>query len=202
MTAFQRIGGIILATTLFFTLSSCNGKEKPEATAVSDIVIESTHQGKFVYFSFEKGVLALNEEEAKKSLDWDLAFRWFYPRTNGGQSGSGKAAVMKTGHTNIDAVTTLPTGEWTEDATFKAPMVKEDGTFYMPPKYEEITGNTLLKTWMKSSGRPPHEYDNSVFIIRTAKGDLAKIQLLSFEKEGKSGYITMRYLYPFTPNKK
>lgn len=195
---------ILLVAIALLALTACDNEKAPKSSVANQVVIDATDHAHFIYFSFKNGkTMKLTDEEASKSMDWDIAFRANYPRTNGGTSGKGQGAVIKTEMFDFDNIVSVPQeGQWTEDSMIKIPMVDENGHFIMPPKYEEVSGNKVLKTWLASGGRPPHKYDNSIFLVKTAAGEIAKVQLLSYEKDGKSGYITMRYEYPFHLKKK
>ncbi|MFM7201639.1 MAG: HmuY family protein [Myxococcota bacterium] len=48
---------------------------------------EDDPANKYTYFAFGKGVIDLTDEEASTSLEWDIAFKRYYVKLNGGVSG-------------------------------------------------------------------------------------------------------------------
>ncbi|SDZ75040.1 HmuY protein [Porphyromonadaceae bacterium KH3R12] len=198
----------LLASTIMVSLTlglgSCE-KDEPETQKeeVKTVQIDSSSKTQWVYFSFEKGTLVTVEnDKVAESLNWDLGFLWSYARTNSGESGQkGKGGVISTDKLTLEEVTSLPAStEFTVDATVNVPKTNAQGEFIMPPmSYDNLPGNTVLSSWV-SSGRPPYIYNNTVYVIRTADGNYAKIIMKSFEdKNGDAGVITMDYVYPFVP---
>lgn len=209
MIAMKRFSISLMMGLVFLGLASCSdNKGTPQPVEVKSVTIDASDYSKFAYFSFETGkVVEISDAEAKSSGAWDIAFRGHYPRTNSGKSGNGKGGVIKTNKLSFDEVESIPAGgKWTVDEEMKVPKADASGRPIMPPVYETITGNVLLKSWLKSSGRPPHKYDNSIFLVKGANGKIAKVQLLSLEKKGSdgkpvNGYVTLKYEYPFQPGK-
>lgn len=194
---------------LCFGFTSCdNDADNLKKEEIKSVTLDASSHTKWTYFSFEKGkVVDIDQEKYKESKDWDLAFLWSYPRTNGGTSSTigSKGAVAKTEaldfseeiHINPDKE-----GIFVEDATVEIPIVGDNGRFIMPPRKKvKHTGNTLLNTWIINP-RPPFSYDNSIFIIRCANGKYAKVKMISMEdpKTNKTGYISFQYVYPFNLN--
>lgn len=204
--------GLCLCTLAMLTLVSCDGekggKDTPSNEVEHQVSLDVTDQGAFTYFSFATGnVVAIDEAKAKEDLTWDLAFRWHYPRTNGGVSGKGQGAVLKSSSTKLSEVTSLPKGDWVMDTIEQIPKVNDSGKFIMPPTrgFDKVGVNKLLLSWhpktSKMGERPTYAYDNSVFVMRTADGKYAKVQLLTLKKEEKKEYLIMKYVYPFVPTK-
>jgi hmuY' len=67
----------------------------------------SNNEGKYVYFSFEKGVVEVADPVA--SNDWDLAFNRYHVKTNSGTSGKGQGGALRTEGKDFAALTEAPT---------------------------------------------------------------------------------------------
>lgn len=105
---------LIIASCL--ALSACfvscdKDKDSPAVSqeTVKNAVVDASDYAKWVYFSLEKGeIVQLTNEEAKTSLDWDLAFHRYDIRTNSGKSGQGQGGAARTTLTDIKAKATMP----------------------------------------------------------------------------------------------
>ena len=104
----------LLAGFVAFTSCSKDDDKKepapaPQGGAKEVKYLDASDQQKWVYFSFEKGVVEVADPQA--SNDWDLAFNRYHVRTNSGTSGKGQGGAYKTDKTDFDAVTVAPTAE-------------------------------------------------------------------------------------------
>ena len=104
----------LLAGFVAFTSCSKEDDKKPEPAPKGNGVkevkyLDASDQQKWVYFSFEKGVVEVADPQT--SNDWDLAFNRYHVRTNSGTSGKGQGGAYKTDKTDFDAVTIAPTAE-------------------------------------------------------------------------------------------
>lgn len=149
------------------------------------------------YFSFlGKDVSKLTEETAKTSSDWDIAFLGLNGLTNSSSNGPGKVALLRTETTDFDAIVNVTpfldkSYTWTSDATISVTSLAQ-----MPPR--EITGTfnkLLVDAYAFDMGVHPPKVNvsQSVFLVRTAAGDYAKLQLLGVA-DGYAGY-RIRYAY-------
>lgn len=196
------LAGTIMVS-LALGLGSCE-KDEPEVTKeeVKTVQISAESYLEWVYFSFEKGtVVTVDQDKAGESLDWDLGFLRYNARTNSGKSGEGQGGVLETNAMKLEDVTKLPSGSFVVDDEIKINSVKADGTPVMPPKTLNVPGNLKLTSWATfDNNNMSYTYNNNVFIVRTANGKYAKVIMKSFlNGAGKSGFITMDYVYPFVP---
>ena len=184
----------------FFALTSCSKDEKEEdkPAGVKQEKNLNARQNKWVYYSFEKNAI-VEVADPKNSLDWDIAFFAYYAKLNGGESGKGKAGVVKVG-TDFSAPVTLPKeGDYKQDTkgtmsygNYPKLTQKED-TFsdYLSGGFksegEDFTGFVFLNPNNSSvrGGKWPSVYAPTkfVYVIRTAKGAYAKFQVTDFYNE-------------------
>lgn len=125
---------------------------------------------------------AMNTEVADASTDltWDVGLSRTRARTNGGTSGGGEGSAL-------DAMAVLdslgaPSGAF----------VVDESMAFGPPGSPEFDGNAALGAW--------YDYDpvthvvspkSTSFFVRTAEGDLAAVQITSWE----DGVFTMQVRY-------
>lgn len=172
--------------------------DEPEIPVTdSTVYISSSKESDpWKYFSFEKGLLELTEEEAANSLEWDLAFQRYYIRTNSGTSGRGQGGALDMNKTTFDEVPNVPTSGYTEDEMI-----------------DVVKGMTETK---KVSGSPAFQcsgvngwahfnapesmtwsYNNNVFAIQSADGrHRAKIIMKTYKGTNEKGNIEFQYVYP------
>ena len=210
----------------------------------------SNNEGKYVYFSFNKGVVEVSDPLA--SNDWDIAFNRYYVKTNSGTSGKGQGGALKTDKTDFAAVTEAPTDGYLVDVEKEvssysggkggnkkislAPalevghgegfwnMIKEGilESFAKKrnPNYDQLTkeeqqaaktaveatvnqrikpslvhnNGWLTMDYKPGAQGPSYSYNNWVYIVKTAAGKYAKIQLKDYkDAKDKTGFITFKY---------
>ena len=79
----------------------------------------SDNKGKYVYFSFNKGVVEVADPQA--SNDWDIAFNRYHVKTNSGTSGKGQGGALRTEGKDFAALTSAPTEGYTVDVEKEVP---------------------------------------------------------------------------------
>lgn len=207
----------LFATLLvgLLTLTSCSKDEKEEKrpSGVKQEKNLDARQEKWVYYSFEKNTI-VEVADPQNSLDWDIAFFAYYAKLNGGESGKGKAGVvkvMKGGKDVTDFSTPIDALPKEEDYKLDTKGTMAYGNY---PKltYKEDTFSDYLSGGFKSededftgfvflnpnnSQKWPSVYAPTkfVYIIRTAKGAYVKFQVTDFYNEGaKANCPSFQYL--------
>ncbi len=165
-------------------------KELTVSTIISaTYMIDASSYEDWAYFSFSKGD-SVSISDPKNSLDWDLGFQRLKIRTNSGTSGPGSGGAKNMGVIDFDALTEAsPEG-----------YVVDTMVVYMPgsPHEDTVSMNPEMKDWFDMSGGMPPTVTSKkeVYVIKTADGRYAKLQILDYyDKEGHSGFITFRYTY-------
>lgn len=242
----------LLAGFVAFTSCSKEDDKKPEPAPKGNGVkevkyLDASDQQKWVYFSFEKGVVEVADPQT--SNDWDLAFNRYHVRTNSGTSGKGQGGAYKTDKTDFDAVTVAPTAEeYKVDVEQQVSsflggkggnqkislspvleighgegfweMIKDGvlaGASKGIPGYDQLTeeqkkaalakmeqrikptlihnNGWLTMDYKKGSSGPSYTYNNWVYVVKTAAGKYAKVQLTDYkDAKDKTGFITFKYL--------
>lgn len=189
-------GTTMLCSFVMLSLTAC-GSDDDNSTSVEKRVTLSRKTGygnDWIYFSLSQGKeVSVKEENHATDLTWDLAFNRYNIRTNSGKSGSGKGGAYDTGKTNLAEVVAVTSNDFTVD---------EDGEITDSFTGEGITTvastlNKVLANAIAFSGPPPtYKPNNHVYIVKTADGKFAKLQVEGFyNDEGVSGFVTFKYVY-------
>ena len=144
--------------------------------------VNATIQDKWAHFSFSQGTVFYKEFIDKDSLDWDIAFRRAKIVTNGGATNpKGKAEIASIRTTDFLSVKAVPKIKFQTDLTTQN---------IMEPK------NPVLDKW--------YQYDfwthrltpqKEVYVLRTAKGDYVKFQIVDYYCRHIAGCFAMKYVY-------
>ena len=82
---------------------------------VTSTLVDATSEEDWVYIDFERcETVSVSDPETDQS--WDIGFRRFNPKVNGGISGSGGMEVATLAGADFDMVTGAPTDGYTTDA--------------------------------------------------------------------------------------
>jgi hypothetical protein len=125
-------------------------------------------------FSFRVGAVV---EDA--SAEWDLAFRRYQIIANGGPGFSGRAGIRDLGPVAFDAVPTVPTDGYQENAPGP------------DPRNPAIVGWYRYGFFSHVLDPKPH-----VWAVRTTDGRYAKLAILGYYCPGSQpGCVTFRYVF-------
>lgn len=203
---------ILLSLVALMTLllcASCKSDKDEPKPATKKIVVDASDYTKWVYINFAKGeVVSVSAPET--DLSWDLGLHRYDFKTNGGTSGKGQGAAFRT--TQKDLMGNIPTpkdSDWTLDREGLLLMkfgANKDGKHDM--KYEKQSANFLLTSEPKGNGKgylnkgiismagmpPTVTIDPSVFLVRSAAGQIVRIRVLDYQSATKkTGHITLEY---------
>lgn len=144
--------------------------------------IDARSDNVWIYFDFSRAAVVPVLDP--KTDDWDLAFKRYVVRTNGGRSNpTGQGAVLKVGGRDFTAVPRVPEG----------PEFQAD----VHPKNRLHPFNPALEKWYNYSYlanvlAPKPE----IYVIRTQDGKYAKLRMLSYYCTGNvAGCMTFEYVY-------
>ena len=144
--------------------------------------IDARTENVWVYFDFSRGAVVPVLDPKEDA--WDLAFKRYVIKTNGGPSNpDGQGAVLKLRRRDFVAVSKVP-----GDVEFQADV---------HPKNRLYPFNPVLKKWYNYSYlanvlAPKPE----VYVIRTQEGKYAKMRMLSYYCTGNmAGCMTFEYVY-------
>ena len=151
----------------------------------------------WVYFSFETlaEVSGIDSTNFNSRTDWDIAFHSRLGRTNGGNSGIGKAEVFDTEKTDFNSIIHVDTNLLVSDTTVQ--LITGIGN--MGPTYKSVPGNTTFDSAFDvdyTQHPPTYTATKNTYVLRTANGKYAKIQIQNyFDERGEIGHITLKYAY-------
>jgi len=149
---------------------------------------------RWVYFDFSRGSVVSDVLSLKDNMNWDLALRRTKIVSNSGDTNErGKVAVAKLDTTDFDSILEVP----------------ENAKFFKDIKsLNKIdTQNASFENWhsYKPSYHKIKPFDN-VYLIKTAEGNYAKMQILSYyckdAEEEIKGCYTIKYVYQGNGTKK
>ena len=174
-----------------------------QATSSGTIYLDATSYTRWNYIDFETFTLDTTAiaEDGSETGDvaegWDFAVHRYDVKTNGGR-------VIETSFTSIDellASGSLPAGTyvediWTEDrVTIDMSRMMDGIIIYAPSWY-----NPELSKWLNvdTSTMPPiYTMSGKVYVLITAEGKAAAIQLTNYMNDSKvKGFMTIDYVYP------
>lgn len=181
----------------FVAFTSCSKDDKKEEKKEEKVALDFSGNeakevqldatGDWKYFSLKNGeVTPANPAE---DLTWDIAFKQYFVKLNGGTSGKGKAEAFKTEEKDFAKVTEAPkTGfEKDKEQTFQGRPGEAEIKANVSPV---LTGGFLSKTGMiEINPANMKKYGNVfgtnewVYIIKTADGTYAKVQVTDFYKQ-------------------
>ena len=209
---------LVALMTLLLCASCKSDKDEPKPApnptqkewVTKQITVDASDYTKWVYISFTKGkVVSVSAPET--DLSWDLGLHRYDFKTNGGSSGKGKGAASRTTQKDLKAdIPTPKDSEWTVDREGTLLMkfgVNKEGKHDM--KYEKQSANFLLTSEPKGDGKPGYlnkgiismagmpptvTIDPSVFLVRSAAGQIVRIRVLDYQSATKkTGHITLEY---------
>jgi hypothetical protein len=174
---------------LALALGSCKKDDvtpEPLETVTKDLLVDAKNDGAFTLFNFETGQTVASDRQ--NSTEWDFGLRLTTFIVNSGASGPGNGAAMVT--TGVfNEISTAPETGFKADAT--GDLAITDGSWY---DYNPITRSFAPKAGI-------------VFLFRTAKGNYAKMEIVSAAPTDDNGNVvvpptqptkikyTVRYVY-------
>ncbi len=177
-----------------YTLSEINPIETGQKlTDVTIYTLAAPTIDKWVFFDFSKGSIIPSISDFKDP-NWDIAFRRAKIASNGGGTNKqGQVEIAKLNTTDFDSVSEVP-----ENALFTKDVKLSPGA---DPK------NISIDKWYSYNFMDHNlkSYKN-VFIVKTAEGNYAKMQILNYYcKKGKervSSCYSIKYVYQGDGSKK
>ena len=155
--------------------------------------------GDWKYFSLKNG--EVTPATPADDLTWDIAFKGYYVKLNGGTSGKGKAEVVKVEGTNFAEIVEAPKAGFAKDAQGKISqgnypnITKVDASFsqYMSGGFGTKTGIIGLDPTKAPKVFTPTNY---IYVLKTADGTYAKVQVTDYYKDNADvagGTVKLKY---------
>ena len=139
--------------------------------------------GDWKYFSLKNG--EVTPATPADDLTWDIAFKGYYVKLNGGTSGKGKAEVFRTEEKDFTKVTEAPKKGFEKDkeVTFTSrdgSSSKENVSPILTGGFGSTTGAIGLNPANIAKYGNVYGPNEWVYVIKTADGTYAKIQVTDF----------------------
>ena len=142
--------------------------------------------GDWKYFSLKNG--EVTPATPADDLTWDIAFKGYYVKLNGGTSGKGKAEAFRTEEKDFTKVTEAPKKGFEKDkeVTFTSrdgSSSKENVSPVLTGGFGSTTGAIGLNPANIAKYGNVYGPNEWVYVIKTADGTYAKVQVTDFYKE-------------------
>lgn len=147
--------------------------------AAGEAVIDATSETEWTYLDLG-GAQVVSPEQPDDSTEWDLGFRRYKVKLNGGVSGTADMAVVPYFETEYATALDPPTQGWVTD------VADADG---------DGDVEYALDTWFDYD-TDTHQVSTAdvIYVLRDAVGDLAKLQFLAYyDDAGSPGYVHIRW---------
>ena len=144
--------------------------------------IDARSENVWVYFDFSRGAVVPVLDPKQDA--WDLAFKRYVMKTNGGRSNpDGQAAVLKLARRDFVAVSKVP-----GDVEFQADVHPKNRLHPFSPVLEKWYNYSYLANVLAPK--------RAVYVVRTQDGKYAKMRMLSYYCTGNvAGCMTFEYVY-------
>lgn len=156
--------------------------------------------GDWKYFSLKNG--EVTPATPADDLTWDIAFKGYYVKLNGGTSGKGKAEAFRTEEKDFTKVTEAPKKGFEKDkeVTFTSrdgSSSKENVSPILTGGFGSTTGAIGLNPANIAKYGSVYGPNEWVYVIKTADGTYAKIQVTDFYNQvgnkKVSGFPKLKY---------
>ena len=172
----------------FLTVAAPIEKEALTFTKnIGETQIDATNMTNWQYFSLAKGTV-VTVTTPENDLTWDIAFKGYYVKLNGGVNGKGKGEALKTESKDFDTVKeTIKVGfEKDKEVSFSnrdGSTIKEKISPVLTGGFGSTTGTINLNPANMKEWGGVYAPNKWVYIIKTADGKYAKVQVIDFYKE-------------------
>ncbi len=174
------LAGVILSSTLLFTMSSCKKDDAPVITLIEktdSLKVNFSSTKSFAFFSFKNDAVVANTDSASTKWDFGLRFTTFILNSNTYGPGNAGAILQNSIYSSVN---TAPTNGYAYDTTASQKAIK-DGSWY---DYNPVT-----RTLSPKAGQ--------TFIFRTATNFYVKMELLAVDYEAFVGPVPQTLIYRF-----
>ena len=159
-----------------------NPEPEEVGEALTDTItytINASSLEEWAYFDFSTGTIV--KEPGQFSLEWDLGFKRALLISNGGEANpKGMGGVVRVENAEIDSIKEAPESDYSVDIRVN-PTETENPAF--KKWYEYSYMSHILKP------------KKNVYIIQTADGKYAKMQILKYSCGQLTGCYTIKYVY-------
>ncbi|MCB9640000.1 MAG: HmuY family protein [Myxococcales bacterium] len=156
---------------------------KEQQTGIFEVQINSSNPDQWVYYNFGQETEVKPTEPANKDKTWQLAFRRYFIKSNGGVSGEGGVTTLLLRDQNFDNLEKAPSDGYLADETGNnvnepRSAFGREGEWY----YYDLLKHVLT---------PRPEF---MYVVHTGDGKYYKVQMLKYyDDNGNSGFPRFRY---------
>lgn len=181
VTAYLVVGSLHRPDPLTFRpTTSPPGPAGDSLSPVHTVTLDAREEDQWVGYDFSLGRVTALGDPVERAEGWDLAASRYHVIVNGGAGYAGRGAAADLGRVAFDSVRRAPRGGWMPTAG--------DGPNPVHPTLSNWYRYDFLSHLL--SPRP------RVYAVRTAEGEYAKVEFLSYYCPGPvGGCVTFRYRY-------
>lgn len=159
-----------------------NPEPKEVGEALTDTItytIDASSLEEWTYFDFSTGAIVKVPDPS--SLEWDIGFKRALIISNGGEANpKGISGALRLENAEFDSIKEAPESDYSVDVRVN-PTETENPAFKKWYEYSYMTH--ILKP------------KKNVYVIRTADGKYAKMQILKYSCGQLTGCYTIKYVY-------
>ena len=168
-----------------------------EGNGVYRLEVDASDKEAWVYFDLDARTSVDAPADLSTSLEWDLAFRRFFVKSNGGVSGPAGVRVAPLPNVAFDALEQAPETGWIEDRPKAADgsdapdeVIRDDVDFTFNRANDASENGWYLYDPTDHTLSPAPV----VFAIESKLGDFYKLELLRYyDDAGSPGFLTLRF---------
>lgn len=149
--------------------------------------IDAADEELWIYLDLESGEEKKIDAPAS-STEWDIAFRRFRAKTNGGSNGMGGVEVARLGPGNFDGVTDAPSDGYVVDEVDgdDEGIIEDDAIRVGPTSETGPWGYDVETHTLMASGE--------LFVVKSVEGNFYLLEFLEYyDENGSSGKVQMRW---------
>lgn len=172
---------------LALVVSACEDEiTNPDDQLVEgEVMIDASNPTTFSYFTFSDGGSPVSVTDPASSTDWDMAFRRFSVKLNGGVSGPGEVSGANLeNNAALDSAAVLALAQVDADAAFEAvtSAAVAGATFIADGLVEETTA------WLSFGQMGPQANPSAAWKVRLADGEHAVFRAIEFTFGGSAKF--------------
>lgn len=150
---------------------------------VTRSIVDATHEEDWVYMDLDTG-LEVTVAAPATSPAWDLAFKRFQVKSNGGISGTGGVTAAKLSGADFDALTHAPAEGWIVDAEDS----EDEGA---EPDFVFLTDGFWYHYDLATHALTPAD---QAYVVKSSAGAYFKLAFLGYYDEvGSSGFPSFKW---------
>lgn len=168
-----------------------------QGDGVFGLEVDASDRNAWVYFSFAKRSGIEAPVEPKSSPGWDLGFKRFLVKSNGGVSGTGEVEVAAVTRVTFDALREPPASGYLQDAPRPPPDPGTPDNVLQPEaNFAFNVDNGVSKAGWYHYDPTTHKLSPAavVYVVKALGGRFYKVAFVGYyDDAGSPGILTLRF---------